>query len=149
MARQQQQAKTTTDHDEIKRWAEARGGKPAAVARTGKAGDPGILRIDFPGFSGEGSLRPIGWEQFFEWFDKNELALLYRERDRFNKLVSRETAEARSRRRRSHARSRTSASKSTRRRSAGTKAARTRGAGKPRGATKRQSSASRGRSRSR
>jgi hypothetical protein len=86
---------TTTDHQEIRRWAEAHGGKPAAVKGTGKKGDPGILRIDFPGFSGERTLRPISWEEFYKWFDANELALLYREDDRFNKLVSRETAETR------------------------------------------------------
>lgn len=143
MARQQQQAKTTTDHDEIRRWAEARGGKPAAVARTGKGGDPGILRIDFPGFSGEGSLRPIAWDQFFEWFDKNELALLYRQKDRFNKLVSREKAQPRGERRAGRARSRTGASTSTRRRTTATKTRGTRGAGKTRGSSKRRSSGGR------
>jgi hypothetical protein len=29
------QAKVTTDHDEIRKWAEARGGRPAAVRSTG------------------------------------------------------------------------------------------------------------------
>jgi hypothetical protein len=117
-----QQSKTTTDHDEIRRWAEKRGGSPAAVARTGGrrgSGDPGILRIDFPGFSGEGSLRPISWEQFFDAFDANELALVYRERDRFNKLVSRETAGARARGQRRA--SRPKAASSSRRRTGATK----------------------------
>ena len=46
-------SKVTTDHDEVRRWAEARGGKPAIVTRTeGAHGEPGILRIDFPGYSG-------------------------------------------------------------------------------------------------
>ncbi|HEY8079393.1 MAG TPA: hypothetical protein VIF62_34920, partial [Labilithrix sp.] len=58
-------AKTTTNHDEIKKWVESRGGKPARVMATGRGkksaagsrgSDPGILRIDFPGFSGEGTL---------------------------------------------------------------------------------------------
>jgi hypothetical protein len=91
-------AQTTTDHEEIRRWAEARGGAPASVKGTGgKGGDPGMLRIDFPGYSGARSLQKISWGEFFKWFDANELALLYREQDRFNKLVGRETADARRR----------------------------------------------------
>jgi hypothetical protein len=90
-------AKTTTDHEEIRRWAEAHEGHPAAVKGTGGEGDPGMLRLDFPGFSGEGSLSPISWDEWFQAFDANNLALLYRPEDRFNKLVSRETAQARGR----------------------------------------------------
>jgi hypothetical protein len=94
-------AKTTVDHEEIRAWAEARGGKPAHVRRTGGKGDPGILRIDFPGYSGEGTLESISWDDWFEAFDENGLAFLYQEHtaageeSRFNKLVSRETVEAR------------------------------------------------------
>ncbi|HXU61656.1 MAG TPA: hemerythrin domain-containing protein [Polyangia bacterium] len=91
-------ANTTTDHDQIRKWVEARGGCPARVKRTGAAGDPGILRIDFPGYSGQQSLEAIGWREFFEWFDKNQLALIYQDRtangkqSRFNKLISRDNA---------------------------------------------------------
>jgi hypothetical protein len=43
-------SKTTTDHEAIRRWVEERDGRPAAVRATGNDnGDPGILRIDFPG----------------------------------------------------------------------------------------------------
>jgi hemerythrin superfamily protein len=89
-------ANTTTDHDQIRRWVEARGGCPARVKRTGKNGDPGILRIDFPGFSGQQSLESIAWDEFFEWFDKNQLAFIYQDRtsngkqSRFNKLIARD-----------------------------------------------------------
>lgn len=89
-------ANTTTDHGEIRRWVEARGGCPARVKRTGKDGDPGILRVDFPGFSGQQSLEAISWDEFFDWFDKNQLAFIYQDRtsggkqSRFNKLVSRD-----------------------------------------------------------
>jgi hypothetical protein len=89
-------SKATTDHETIRKWAEKHGGHPARVKATGRGQDPGILRIDFPGFSGEGKLEPIGWDVFFKWLDKNELALIYRPQDRFNKLVSRETVAARS-----------------------------------------------------
>src|SRR5687768_14907906 len=87
-------AQPTTDHDEIRQWVEARGGHPARVAATGTGNDPGILRIDFPGFSGEGTLEEIEWDEFFEWFDRNQLALLLSDEagNRFNKLVSRTTA---------------------------------------------------------
>ena len=92
-------AKTTIDHATIQKWVEQRGGHPAHVKATGRSSDPGILRIDFPGFSGEGKLEQIGWDQFFEAFDSNELAFIYQDRtrggqeSRFNKLVSRANVE--------------------------------------------------------
>jgi hypothetical protein len=95
-------SKTTTDHDEIRKWAEARGGKPTHVKGTGSADDPGILRIDFPGYTGEGKLEEISWDEFFEKFDEQELAFVYQEKtsggekSNFNKLVSRETVDAKS-----------------------------------------------------
>ena len=88
-------AKTTIDHATIQKWVEQRGGHPAHVKATGSSSDPGILRIDFPGFSGEGTLEQMGWDQFFDAFDSNELAFIYQDRtrggkeSRFNKLVSR------------------------------------------------------------
>lgn len=91
-------SKITKDHDVIRSWAEARGAKPSHVKRTGSSEDVGILRFDFPGYSGEETLEPIAWEQFFEKFDERNLALLYEEetaggqRSNFNKLVSSETA---------------------------------------------------------
>jgi hypothetical protein len=70
---------TTTDHDEIRRWVEEHGGKPAAVRGTGSGDDAGVLRIDFPGGAGEESLEHLEWPQFFEKFDDEGLALLYQE----------------------------------------------------------------------
>lgn len=85
-------ASRTTDHQTIVAWVEARGGRPARVAGTGRsAGDPGMLRIDFPGFSGEGRLEPLDWDAWFEAFEANGLAFLYQDEpdSRFNKLVRR------------------------------------------------------------
>ncbi len=88
-------SQTTTDHETIRRWAEERDGKPTAVRGTGGGEDPGILRIDFPGYSGGDKLETISWEEFFDKFDANNLALVYQERtkdgdlSRFNKLISR------------------------------------------------------------
>ncbi len=92
-------SKVTTDHDEIRRWAEERGAKPAAVIRTESDDDPGIIRLDFPGYSGEGSLEPISWDEWFKKFDERKLALLYQEhtangeKSNFNKIVTRKTAD--------------------------------------------------------
>jgi hypothetical protein len=82
-------ATTTTDHDEIRRWVEERGGRPSHVADTASNGDEGILRIDF-GEPDEG-LEEISWDDWFAAFDENELAFLYEPdgESRFNKLVSR------------------------------------------------------------
>ena len=90
---------TTTDHDEIRRWAESRGGRPAHVAETGDRGDPGVLRIDFG--DADDRLEEISWDEWFRAFDENGLALVYQEHtadgeeSRFNKLVSRENVESR------------------------------------------------------
>jgi hypothetical protein len=87
---------TTTDHEEIRRWVEKRGGRAARVRETGSDGDPGILRIDFPGRGEDDALEPMSWEDWFDAFDENELAFLYQEEtqeggeSRFSKLVSRD-----------------------------------------------------------
>ena len=91
-------AKVTTDHAKIRTWVEERGGTPAAVKGTGSADDPGVLRIDFPGYTGDESLKPITWEQFFDKFEKERLAFLYQEEtkeggeSRFSKLTNRDEA---------------------------------------------------------
>ena len=91
-------AETTTDHDTIRQWAESKGGKPAAVdrART-RAATSASIRIMFPNNpqSEHGSLVEISWEEFFEEFDKRELALLFDEKSLFSKIVGRDTAEKR------------------------------------------------------
>ena len=89
-------AKTTTNHDEIRRWVEARGGRPAVVAATAEEQDSGILRIDYPERGDPNALRSISWEEFFEAFEANELAFLYQDeasggdRSRFSKFVRRQ-----------------------------------------------------------
>jgi hypothetical protein len=88
-------SRKTTDHAEIKKWVEARGGRPARVKTTGHNGDPGLLRIDFPGYGTRDTLEEISWEEFFEKFDSKQLAFLYQEtlksgqESRFFKFVSR------------------------------------------------------------
>ena len=88
-------ATRTTDHQTIMDWVEARGGHPAHVKRGSSPGDPGILRIDFPGYSGEQSLEPLDWDTWFDAFEANKLAFLFQdEKDsRFSKLVRRTSAD--------------------------------------------------------
>jgi hypothetical protein len=70
----------------------------ACVRGTGDRGDVGMIRIDFP-TGPEPSLQEISWDEWFEKFDENNLALVYQEKtaggqqSRFNKLVSRDTVE--------------------------------------------------------
>ncbi|PYP89016.1 MAG: hypothetical protein DMF61_04775 [Blastocatellia bacterium AA13] len=89
-------AQVTIDHEAIKEWVEAREGKPARVKGTGGKDDPGLLRIDFPGYSGEETLEEISWDEFFEKFEESGLAFLFQEEtaggdeSRFSRLISRE-----------------------------------------------------------
>lgn len=121
-------AKATTDHDTIRKWVEQRGGHPAHVKKTGRRRDPGVLRIDYPGFSGEDTLEPLEWDEFFKAFDKNRLAFLYQGgRSRFSKLVDRATVKTTGR---EGTRARRSAAKSTKTRTART--TKSRASAKPR-----------------
>jgi hypothetical protein len=73
-------SKQTTDHDEIRRWVEERGGKPATITDTAKQGEEaGLLRIDFPTGASNPPLEPITWEAFFEKFDEEKLAMVYQD----------------------------------------------------------------------
>jgi ferritin-like metal-binding protein YciE len=89
-----------TDREQIRQWAEERGGTPACVRGTGDKGDIGMLRIDFPGYSGGDSLEPISWDDWFEKFDERRLALIVQEKtakgekSNFNKLIARPKARA-------------------------------------------------------
>lgn len=88
----------TTDHDEIREWAEERGGRPATVEGTEGREEAGILRIDFQAHR-NAKLKPISWEDFFDKFEESDLAFLYQEetadgdRSNFCKLISRATSQ--------------------------------------------------------
>jgi hypothetical protein len=91
-------ANTTTNHDEIRKWVEKRGGHPAVVKATENKGQPGgLLRIDYdePGSNDDSRLHRISWEEFFKSFDNNDLAFLYDpdSDSRFSKFVQKESAE--------------------------------------------------------
>ncbi len=65
-------AQRTQDHDTIRRWAEARGGKPSMVEGTE------ILRFDFG--PREENLTPVSWDAFFRVFDDRGLDFLYQDK---------------------------------------------------------------------
>lgn len=85
--------KTTTDREEIRQWVEERGGQPARVEGTN------LLRIDYPGYSGEQTLEPLDWDELFKIFDENNLAFIYQEEtkdggeSRFSKFVDRDSVD--------------------------------------------------------
>ena len=91
--------KVTTDHDEIRKWVEKREGHPASVKNTERGNEEaGLLRIDFPGYSGKDSLEEISWEEFFRKFEESNLAFLYQEKlkdgeeSRFFRFVNRNSS---------------------------------------------------------
>jgi hypothetical protein len=87
------EAKTTTDHNAIRKWAEERGAKPTSVAGTGKKDEVGVLRLDFDPKDKE--LNEISWADFFEKFEKEKLAFLHQDKtadgsvSRFHKFIQR------------------------------------------------------------
>ncbi|WP_159714317.1 hypothetical protein [Geminicoccus flavidas] len=79
-------AHPVTDHDQIRKWAEQHGGRPAMVDTEGEGG---ILRLDFQ--EKDEKLTEIDWDEFFKIFEERKLALLLSEdgKSRFNKFVAR------------------------------------------------------------
>ena len=94
------EASVTTDRRTIQKWTEDRDGWPARVKGTNRGGKSGILRIDYEGYAGEDTLERITWEEFFDGFEKSNLAFLYQEKltngrkSRFSKLIDRDSPEA-------------------------------------------------------
>jgi hypothetical protein len=87
-------SRKTIDHETIRRWAEERGAKPSVVQAAEEEGS-GMIRINFPGYSGKETLKEISWDEFFRIFEEKKLMFVYQERTKgnrsnFNKLVSRE-----------------------------------------------------------
>lgn len=76
MAKAGQSAKTTTNHDEVREFIESKGGKPAVMRGTSDASGQAVLRIDL---RNDPELEQLGWDRFFQLFDKNNLALHYQE----------------------------------------------------------------------
>lgn len=94
----EQETKATTDHDQIRRWAEERDGRPATVESTSRGEAAGLLRFKFPTAGQDDQLEEISWEEFFDKFDREDLAMIYQDEtkegdtSRFFKFVSKGTA---------------------------------------------------------
>jgi hypothetical protein len=88
-------AHATTDHQAIRRWIETHDGHPSVVRATQgrKKGSAGLLRVDFG--TPEESLAEVSWDEFFDTFERNNLAFLYQDEtaSRFHKFVSRDSIE--------------------------------------------------------
>jgi hypothetical protein len=72
---------STRDHRLIRRWAEQRKAEPATGEATSSG--PATVRVADGGagvrfnFPGQGSFRPISWEEWFENFDCHGCAFVY------------------------------------------------------------------------
>jgi hypothetical protein len=86
-------SRVTTNRDEIKKWAEERGGRPATVTATERDDEAGILRIKLD--PKDKALEGISWDDFFRKFDEKNLAFLYEDKtadghvSRFHKFIKR------------------------------------------------------------
>jgi hypothetical protein len=84
-------ARATIDHTTIRNWVERNGGCPVHVRHYGEADYAGELHVAFSFSVSSTSPRceRISWQRFFDWFDANELALLYQDQSRSSRLVHR------------------------------------------------------------
>lgn len=69
-------SRTLTDHEEIRKWVEQRGGRPAVVGDT-MNGSSGQLYIDFA--ESDEALEEIPWNDFFRIFEEHRLVFLCEE----------------------------------------------------------------------
>ena len=81
----------TTDHSEIRRWAERHGAVPVEVLPLDVDSEPALLRlmlklqiVDRP------NVRAINWEEFFLKFDALGLALVYDDSTGNNEILQRD-----------------------------------------------------------
>lgn len=79
----EEEQRLTTNHEEIRQWAEKYNGKPEIIDSPEACVDPIGLRINFPGegddvFLSEGRpAQAVSWSEFFEKFEQLQLAFMY------------------------------------------------------------------------
>ncbi len=97
---------TMTDHEKIRDWAAARMGSPAIVDVSAEGGTQPLLRIVFDQAAYQDQDRPerapntggvelVEWSDWFEIFDRNQLALVVATdrpgvRENFHELIRRD-----------------------------------------------------------
>ncbi len=72
--------RTTSNHGEIQRWAQERGGQPAVIDHPNARADKPGIRIDFPGKRDDAIkdiTHPVTWDEFFAVFEEQQLLLTY------------------------------------------------------------------------
>lgn len=73
----------TTDHAIIRQWAEVHDATPVSFDHPNSKSDKTGIRLNFPGGSDEAlfsrgqKMHPISWDEFFEIFEKKQLAFVY------------------------------------------------------------------------
>lgn len=67
------------DHDEIRRWVERPGGRPAILGGFGRDRRTPGFRIDFPEYRIKAALKRIPWDEFFRAFDAAHWGVAYQE----------------------------------------------------------------------
>jgi len=67
----------TTDHEQIRLWAEARNGQPARKITRGRPRNGNGLCIAFTGSPTKDTVESMAWESWFQLFDKHNLAFVY------------------------------------------------------------------------
>ncbi|MGI6856642.1 hypothetical protein [Mesorhizobium sp. 1B3] len=99
---------TLTDHEEIRDWAAARMGSPGVVDVSAESGTQPMLRIVFDQAAYQDQDRPerapntggielVEWNEWFEIFDRNQLALVVAVdrpgvRENFHEIIRRDEA---------------------------------------------------------
>ena len=76
--------KVTTDHEEIKSWAERSGGRPEVIDDPHAEADVVAPRIGFPHQPDDSQVSPrlvreVLWEEFFAHFEEQSLAFEFQE----------------------------------------------------------------------
>lgn len=85
--------KVTTDHEEIRMWAEQHKAQPEIIENTVAMADQPALRLEFPGEGGEDlsenkSPHRVSWDEFFKKFEELKLAFEYEDTEGLDPSVA-------------------------------------------------------------
>lgn len=72
------QTLVTRSHAVIKHWAAERGATPATVPNDMHGGYLGVMRLNFPGYGGQG-LVPTSWDEWLKTFDHGEMVFIFQQ----------------------------------------------------------------------
>lgn len=83
--------KVTTDHEEIRHWVEEHEGRPATETGSVGKNEGRVVKIFFPDQYTSNPVEEITWDEFFEKFEQEDLAFMYKEDEdsRFFRIVER------------------------------------------------------------